>query len=71
MQMNYPSLEHSSQSSSTKNKEMKLNEVNGVTIPTGVQEMFRHCTEGRGLLGNIIDRWTDGLVDLGYLFQPW
>lgn len=50
---------------------MKLNEVNGVTIPTGVQEMFRHCTEGRGLLGNIIDRWTDGLIDLGYLFQPW
>jgi len=24
----------------------------GVTVPGGVQEIFRPCTEGRGLVGN-------------------
>ena len=40
----------------------------GVTVPGGVQETFRCCVEGHGLVGN---RWTDGLDDLGGLFQPW
>ena len=43
----------------------------GVTVPGGVQGTFRHCTEGRGLVGNIGDRWMIGLDDLGGLFQPW
>ena len=43
----------------------------GVTIPGGVQEMFRCCTERRGLVGNTSDRWRVGLDDLGGLFQPW
>ena len=43
----------------------------GVTVPGGVQETFRHCTEGRVLLGNIGDMWTVGLDDLGGLFEPW
>ena len=42
-----------------------------VTIPGGVQEMFRCCTEGHGLVGNIGDRWTVGLGDLRGLFQLW
>jgi len=42
----------------------------GGTIPRGVQEAFRCCTEGRGLVGNG-DRWTVGLDDLGCVFQPW
>jgi len=33
----------------------------GVTIPRGVQEVFRCCTEGHSLVGNIGDRWTVGL----------
>jgi len=43
----------------------------GVTDPEGVQEMFRCCTEGNGLVGNIGDRWMVELDDLGGLFQPW
>ena len=42
-----------------------------VTIPGGVQETFRYCTEGHGLVGNSAGRWTVGLDDLGGLFQPW
>ena len=30
----------------------------GVTVPGGVEEMFRCSTEGHGLVGNIGDRWT-------------
>ena len=36
----------------------------GVTIPGGVQQAFRCCTEGRGLVGNIGGRWMVGLGDL-------
>jgi len=43
----------------------------GVTIPGGVQQAFRCCTEGRGLVGNTVDRWMVELADLGSLFQPW
>ena len=43
----------------------------GITLPGGVQETCRCCTEGRGLVGTIGDRWTVGLDDLGDLFQPW
>ena len=43
----------------------------GVTVPGGVQEMFRCCSEGDGLVGNIGDRWMAGLDDLRDLFQPW
>ena len=39
----------------------------GVTAPGGAQETFRCCTEGHGLVGNIGDRWTVGLDDLGGL----
>jgi len=40
----------------------------GVTIPEGVQEMFKCCTEGYGLVGNIRDKQAVGLDDLGGLF---
>ena len=43
----------------------------GVTIPGGVQEACRCCTEGCGLVRNVGSRWTVGLDDLGGLFQPW
>ena len=43
----------------------------GVTVPGGVQEMFRCCTEGHGLVGNIGNGWMVGLDDAGGLFQPW
>jgi len=43
----------------------------GVTIPGGVQETLRCCTEGHGLVGIIGDRWMVGLEDLGGIFQPW
>ena len=43
----------------------------GVIDPRGVQETFRCCTEGHGLMGNIRDRQTVGQDDLGSLFQPW
>ena len=43
----------------------------GVTVPAAVQETFRCCTEGRGLVGNISDRGMAGLVDPVGLFQPW
>ena len=42
----------------------------GVTILEDVQATFRCCTNGQGLLGNIGDRWTVGLDNLGGLFQP-
>ena len=42
----------------------------GVTVPGGVQETFRCCTKGRGLVANIGYRWTVGLDDTGGLFQP-
>jgi len=34
-------------------------------------KMCRCCAEGRGLVGNIGERWMVGLDDLGGLFQPW
>lgn len=43
----------------------------GVTNLGGVQEIFRCYTEGHGLVGNIYDRWTDGLDDLRGLLQPY
>ena len=43
----------------------------GFTIPRGVQETLRCCTKGHGLVGNIGDRQTVGLDDLGGLFQTW
>ena len=53
--------------------------VGEITVPGGVQEMFRFCfrnkfrfcTEGHGLVGNIGDRWMVELDDLRDLFQPW
>jgi len=42
-----------------------------VTVPEGVQEIFRCCIEGHGLVENIGDRWTDGLDGLRGLFQHW
>ena len=42
-----------------------------VTNPGGVQETFRCCTEGHGLVGNIDDMQMAGLDDPGGLFQPW
>lgn len=45
-----------------------LNICNGVYC---VQEIFKHCTEGRALVGNVGDRHTVGLDDLGGIFQPW
>jgi len=36
----------------------------GVADPGGVQETFRCCTEGHGLMGNIVDRWMIGQGDL-------
>jgi len=41
----------------------------GVTVPGGVQETFRCCTEECGLVGNTGNRWTVGLDDLRGLFQ--
>ena len=43
----------------------------GVTDHGSVQGMFRCCTEGHGLVGNIDDRWMVGLDDLRGLFQTW
>ena len=43
----------------------------GFTIPGGVQEAFRCCTEGHGLVGNIDGRWMVRLDDLRGLFQSW
>ena len=37
----------------------------GITIPRGVQGVFRCCTEGCDLVGNV------GLDDLRCCFQPW
>ena len=42
----------------------------GAIVPGGVQT-FTCCTEGYGLVGNIGDRWTAGLDDLGGLIQSW
>jgi len=41
-----------------------------VTIPGGVQEMCTCGTEGCGLVGSIDSRWSLGLNDLRYPFQP-
>ena len=41
------------------------------SLSGGVQELFRCCTEGDGLVGNIGGRWMVGLDDLGGLFQLW
>ena len=43
----------------------------GITIPGGVQETFRCCTEHHGVVESISDRWMVGLDDFGGLFQPW
>jgi len=44
----------------------------GVTVPGGIQETFRCCTKGHGLVGNTGGRWwMVGLDDLGGLFQHW
>ena len=43
----------------------------GATAQRSVQEMFRCCTEGCGVVGNIGDVWMAGLDDLGGLFQTW
>ena len=42
-----------------------------VTVPGGAQGMFKCRAEGNGLVGNIGDRWTFELDDLGGFFQPW
>ena len=41
----------------------------GVTIPGGVQEIFRCCTEGHGLVRNINDTWMVGLDGVRGFFQ--
>lgn len=43
----------------------------GVTVPGGVEETFRCCTGGHGLVGNIGGGWMVGLGNLGGLFQHW
>ena len=43
--------------------------LNVVAAKGGVQETFRCCTEGRGLVGNIGDRWMVEQNDRGFL-QP-
>jgi len=43
----------------------------GVTIPGGVQETLRCCTEGHGLVGTLGDKLMVELDNLGGLFQPW
>ena len=35
-----------------------------VTVPGGLRETLRCCTEEHGLVGYIGDRWTVGLNDL-------
>jgi len=40
-------------------------------VAGAIQETSRCCTEGRGLVGNVGDRWTVGLVDNRGPFQPW
>ncbi len=42
----------------------------GVIVPGSVQETFRCCTKVHVLVGNIEDKWTVELDDLGDLFQP-
>jgi len=41
-----------------------------VTVPGDVQETFRNCTTGHGLVGNTVDRWVVGLGHLGGLLPP-
>ena len=43
----------------------------GGTDTGGVQEVFRCCVEGQGLVRTIGDKRTVGLGDLVGLFQPW
>jgi len=38
--------------------------------PWSVEETFRCCTEGHGLVGNIGDMWKTALDDKG-LYQAW
>lgn len=33
--------------------------------------MIRRCTKGRGLVGNVGDKWMVGVDDLRGLFQRW
>jgi len=42
-----------------------------VTVPGGLRETLRCCTEEHGLVGYIGDRWTVGLNYLRGLLQPW
>ena len=42
----------------------------GVTVPGGVQELWRCGTEERGCDGSIGVRWTVGLDDLRGLIEP-
>ena len=42
----------------------------GITIPGGVQELWRCGTEECDLVGNSDGRWMLGLDDLRGLFQP-
>jgi len=42
----------------------------GVTVLGSARETFR-CTEGRGLVGNVGDRWTVGLDNPKGFFQTW
>ena len=51
--------------------EKAAKEGGGLTIPGGVQEMFRRYTEGHGLVGNTGARWKVGLDDLACLLPPW
>ena len=44
--------------------------VESPTILGGVEETFRCCIEGHGLVGNV-DRWTVGLDHFRGLFQTW
>ena len=39
-----------------------------ITVPGGVQEMFRCCTEEHGLVGNTGVTWTDRLDDFRGIF---
>jgi len=42
----------------------------GISVPGGVQETFRCCIEGCGLVGDTGDRRMVGLDDLRSLLQP-
>ena len=42
----------------------------GISVPGGVQETFRCCMEGCGLVGNVGDRWMVRQDDIGGIYQP-